>query len=278
MTAVAVSPDGAAGEGDRPRAPATASPPARWLLGALLLFFVVNNGLWLLNDRTPAPYDRVVHTVSALRYRRLMEDPARLSLTKLLTVTRDWPPPFRVASVPFTLVLGFSVQAVATTNFLLLAIAVSGIYGVGRRLSDAPVYHYYTHVPSRQDWKHANILAALNSAFPGRPLRIAVLPNDPCFEPNLFKLVSEVRSLDYWNPGVRGSTRGGRDPRGVRPLDLEDRLAGHSPHRAVAAGVPRRGGEVDREGRRSSEARAVEDLAASRRVAGGGVPDTLEEV
>jgi 4-amino-4-deoxy-L-arabinose transferase-like glycosyltransferase len=111
----------------------------RWvvaLLAALVLFFVVNNGLWLLNDATPPSYDRSVHTISALKYLRLMEEPTRLSLRKLLTVTQYWPPLFHFCSVPFTFVLGFSVQSVAATNFLFLVIAVCSIYGIGRRLFD----------------------------------------------------------------------------------------------------------------------------------------------
>lgn len=104
------------------------------LLGILLLFFVVNNGIWLYYDTTPPAFDRSANTISALKYLRLFEAPTRLSMTKLLTVTRYWPPLFHVCSVPFTYVLGFSVQAVAATNFLFLAVAAFSIYAIGRRL------------------------------------------------------------------------------------------------------------------------------------------------
>jgi len=64
------------GDRTRPKTP-------RWViavLGAVVLFFVVNNGIWLLNDNTPPSYDRAAHTISALKYLRLFESPTRLSL------------------------------------------------------------------------------------------------------------------------------------------------------------------------------------------------------
>jgi 4-amino-4-deoxy-L-arabinose transferase-like glycosyltransferase len=127
-----------AGAGDDPAR--TARP---WwvfaLLAALVLFLLVNNGIWLLNDTTPPSFDRSAHTIAALKYLRLIEAPTRLSLTKLLTVTQYWPPLFHFCSVPFTLLLGFSVQAVAASNFLFLVIAVCSIYGIGRHLFDDAV-------------------------------------------------------------------------------------------------------------------------------------------
>jgi len=110
-----------------------------YILGAVVLFFVINNGIWLLNDNTPPSYDKAAHTVSALKYLRLIQSPTRLSLTKLLTVTQYWPPFFHFCSVPFTMVLGFSVQSVAATNFLFLLIAVYSIYKIGRNLFDDAV-------------------------------------------------------------------------------------------------------------------------------------------
>lgn len=123
------------GDRTRPKTP-------RWViavLGAVVLFFVVNNGIWLLNDNTPPSYDRAAHTISALKYLRLFESPTRLSLTKLLTVTQYWPPLFHICSVPFTMLLGFSVQSVAATNFAFLLIAVYSIYRIGQSLFDDAV-------------------------------------------------------------------------------------------------------------------------------------------
>jgi hypothetical protein len=109
------------------------------VLAAVVVFFLINNGIWLANDDTPPSYDKAVHTISALKYLRLIESPTRLSLTKLLTVTQYWPPFFHICSVPFTLILGFSVQTVAATNFLFLLIAVYSIFMIGRILFDDAV-------------------------------------------------------------------------------------------------------------------------------------------
>jgi 4-amino-4-deoxy-L-arabinose transferase-like glycosyltransferase len=105
-------------------------------LGLALLFYVVNNGIWLLLDRSSPSYDKAAHTGFALQFLRLFEAPTRLSLAKLLKVTQYWPPLFHIASVPVTMVLGFSVSSVAATNFLFLPVAVFSIYAIGRRLFD----------------------------------------------------------------------------------------------------------------------------------------------
>jgi 4-amino-4-deoxy-L-arabinose transferase-like glycosyltransferase len=121
--------------------PTSATRP-RWViyvLGGVLLFFVLNNAVWLLTDNTPPSYDKAYHTTSALKYLRLIQAPTQLSPGKLLTVTQYWPPFFHVCSVLFTLVLGFSVQSVAATNFLFLVVAVYSIYKIGQRLFDDAV-------------------------------------------------------------------------------------------------------------------------------------------
>jgi 4-amino-4-deoxy-L-arabinose transferase-like glycosyltransferase len=105
-------------------------------LAAPVLFYVVNNSIWLLNDGSSPSYDQAAHASFALKYLRLFEAPTRLSLTKLLGVTQYWPPFFHISSVPFTMVLGFSVGSVAATNFLFLIVSVASIYRIGRRLFD----------------------------------------------------------------------------------------------------------------------------------------------
>lgn len=106
------------------------------VLGGCVLFYLLNNGIWLLRDASPPSFDKAVHAEIALRYLRLFEEPTRLSLTRLLEVTRYWPPFFHVCSVPFTMALGFSISAFAATNFLFLIVATISIYGIGRRLFD----------------------------------------------------------------------------------------------------------------------------------------------
>jgi 4-amino-4-deoxy-L-arabinose transferase-like glycosyltransferase len=112
---------------------------SRWVtvaLAACVLFYLANNTIWLMRDASSPSYDKAAHARFALDYLRLFEAPTRFSLSKLLHVTRYWPPLFHISSVPFTASLGFSVQAVAAANFLFLPIAVVSIYRIGRRLFD----------------------------------------------------------------------------------------------------------------------------------------------
>jgi 4-amino-4-deoxy-L-arabinose transferase-like glycosyltransferase len=108
----------------------------RLLLGACILFYLINNGIWLLHDTTLPAYDKAAHASYALKYLRLFEEPTRLSLSKLLAVTEYYPPFFHISSVPVTMAIGFSVSAVSATNFLYLIVAVVSIYRIGRRLFD----------------------------------------------------------------------------------------------------------------------------------------------
>ena len=60
-------------------------PESRAVLGVLglaLLFYVVNNGVWLLLDRSSPSYDKAAHAGFALQFLRLCEAPTRLSLAK----------------------------------------------------------------------------------------------------------------------------------------------------------------------------------------------------
>jgi acyl-CoA synthetase (AMP-forming)/AMP-acid ligase II len=115
--------------------PAAAGRESRWPVVALAGFvacYGIANSIWLLNDGSSPSFDKAAHAGFALKFLRLFEEPARLSLTKLLSVTQYWPPLFHVASVPFTLTLGFSVGSVAATNLLFLVIGATAIYRIGR--------------------------------------------------------------------------------------------------------------------------------------------------
>lgn len=101
-----------------------------------MLFYLINNGVWLWLDASSPSYDKAAHARFALQFLRLFEEPWRLSLTRLLEVTQYWPPFFHVSSVLVTLPFGFSVTGVAATNFLFLPVAVASLFGLGRRLFD----------------------------------------------------------------------------------------------------------------------------------------------
>jgi 4-amino-4-deoxy-L-arabinose transferase-like glycosyltransferase len=109
-----------------------------FLLGLIAIFFIINNLVWLLIDTLPPAWDQSMHAFYSLKYLRLVQNPATLSMTKWLTVSPYWPPLFYIVSIPFTALLGFSTDSVAATNVLFLAIAIFGIYKIGTRLFNRP--------------------------------------------------------------------------------------------------------------------------------------------
>ena len=108
-------------------------------LVACVVFYVLNNSIWLLKDASSPSWDRAAHARFGLEFLRLFQHPQDLTLLKLLDVSNYWPPFFHLCSVPFTMALGFSVEAMAATNFLFLVIAVFSIYRIGERLFDRSV-------------------------------------------------------------------------------------------------------------------------------------------
>ncbi len=62
--------------------------------------------------------------------------------------------------------------------------------------------HPYTHPALRQDWPVEAILASLAEAFPGQELRLAILANEPYFNPNVFHLLAAEKALPYKVDGV----------------------------------------------------------------------------
>jgi 4-amino-4-deoxy-L-arabinose transferase-like glycosyltransferase len=59
----------------------------------------------------------------------------------------------------------------------------------------ATVAHFYTGPPQTADWKVSEVLTEVSTLAEGEAIWIAVLPNDPDFEPNLFHLASAVARL-----------------------------------------------------------------------------------
>jgi 4-amino-4-deoxy-L-arabinose transferase-like glycosyltransferase len=106
------------------------------LLGACILFYLVNNTIWLLNDASSPSFDKAAHARFGLQFLRIFQDPVSVSFGRILNVTQYYPPFFHLCSVPFTMVLGFSVEHMAAANFLFLFLAAFSIYGIAARLFD----------------------------------------------------------------------------------------------------------------------------------------------
>jgi hypothetical protein len=106
------------------------------LLAGAWLFFSIHNVFWLLRDTLPPAWDQAVHADHCLTYFRLFGDPMKLSLTKLLMVSPYWPPFFYWATVPLSLLFGYSFDVLALTNLIFLAVLLAVVYKIGERLFD----------------------------------------------------------------------------------------------------------------------------------------------
>lgn len=69
---------------------------------------------------------------------------------------------------------------------------------------------FYAGAPYTKDWKIDEILATVATLDIARPIRIAVLPNDPDFEPNIFLLTAAIQELPAQIDGV------GHEPEPIR--------------------------------------------------------------
>lgn len=65
-----------------------------------------------------------------------------------------------------------------------------------------PIAHFYAGPPYTKDWKIDEILTAIDTIDVARPVRVAVLPNEPDFEPNIFLLDADIRRLPLQIEGV----------------------------------------------------------------------------
>jgi len=78
------------------------------------------------------------------------------------------------------------------------------------------IEHPYTHRAVREDWQVDKILAGLKTAFPEKELRLAVLANQPYFNPNLFHFYGAVQAPSFKIDSV-----------GDRPLNFTQLTAYH---------------------------------------------------
>mgnify|MGYP000058929680 CR=1 FL=1 len=105
-----------------------------WVL-VLILFIIIYasaNLFWLFKDTLPPPFDQSAHILIVLKFNRLLDEPQRLSLTKLLRTTVYWPPLFHFSAAVVTKIFGFSPDKVALTNFFFLILLVLALFKLGQ--------------------------------------------------------------------------------------------------------------------------------------------------
>lgn len=59
------------------------------------------------------------------------------------------------------------------------------------------IEHPYAFQASKENWPIEKILSTLASSYPGKELRLAVLANQPYFNPNTFQLFKEIKNYPY---------------------------------------------------------------------------------
>lgn len=104
------------------------------VVGAIGLFHLVNNLVWLARDTLPPSWDQAAHAGSCLTYFRLFDEPMKMSLTKLLDVSSYYPPLFYISTVPWSFLFGFSPDVLAAAEIVFLLILVFAVFKIGERL------------------------------------------------------------------------------------------------------------------------------------------------
>lgn len=107
---------------------------AHYYVIALIIFIIIYAGanlVWLIKDSLPPPFDQSAHLLIAHKFHQLLNQPQKLSLTKLLGVTNYWPPFFHFSAALVTRIIGFSSDTVALTNFLFLIFLAIALFKIG---------------------------------------------------------------------------------------------------------------------------------------------------
>ncbi|MBU1912199.1 MAG: glycosyltransferase family 39 protein, partial [Candidatus Omnitrophica bacterium] len=107
----------------------------RVILGALFLFYAVNNYIWLSQNKLPVSYDEGIHLWTSLRFVRAFLHPAHSIFYELIDAnTTHWPPLFYFIASLFNLIFGLSYIVSVMTNMLFFLILIVSLYLIGKKL------------------------------------------------------------------------------------------------------------------------------------------------
>ncbi len=108
------------------------------VLLVLVALLATANVFWLRANTTPPSWDQSAHLSYCLDFHDLFKSwhplqPARRSFfIRLMLVSNYWPPFFHLSTVPVTLLLGFSPDAVCATQILYLIVLAFSVYAIGK--------------------------------------------------------------------------------------------------------------------------------------------------
>ncbi len=115
----------------------TTSWPVRlapWLLiGGLVLFYTVNNWVWLKTNVTSTGWDKPRHLAQSLNYAQMLRTPGLRSLFNVMTGDPVRPPFFPASASIMYALFGRSADVATMVNIVYLVVALISTYGIGRR-------------------------------------------------------------------------------------------------------------------------------------------------
>ncbi len=121
------------------------------VLAALILFYILNNWIWLSTNVVIVGWDRPRHLIESLRYNDILKSLNYPSFFEAFTLSGYYPPLFHLLIMAFYKLFGLSADVAAMVNSLYLAILLSSTYIIGRKV---------------WGWKEGLLAAFLVSTFP----------------------------------------------------------------------------------------------------------------
>ncbi|MDD4939420.1 MAG: glycosyltransferase family 39 protein [Candidatus Omnitrophica bacterium] len=107
-----------------------------FVISLLLLFYGINNSIWLKLDDLPPTSDEAFHLLSSLKYSEILTSPSPDIFLRLLDVDKMYPPFFTFCAALMSLVIGHSIIALVMTNMVFAAALFFSVYFIGRKYED----------------------------------------------------------------------------------------------------------------------------------------------
>ncbi|MDD5195957.1 MAG: glycosyltransferase family 39 protein, partial [Candidatus Omnitrophica bacterium] len=106
------------------------------VIGLILIFYFLNNLIWLRQNNFPAGPDEFTHLTISLRFFRAISSSPLNILSCLSAQYTIWPPLFHVSSALLDFLIGTSYVASVMINMFYLIILLFSVYFIGRKLFD----------------------------------------------------------------------------------------------------------------------------------------------
>jgi len=107
------------------------------LIFLLLIFYGINNYIWLSDHQLPSCFDEAYHLVSSLKYVDILRHPSKDMFSSLLKVDDRRPPFFHFCMAVSNIIWGKSkASSVIMTNIFFAGILFLSVYHIGKNMED----------------------------------------------------------------------------------------------------------------------------------------------